>query len=58
MPKSPNPTDKRVGTRVRMRRLMLSVSQTALADALGITLQQVQKYEKCTNRISARPDVR
>ena len=51
--KSPNPIDKHVGTRVRMRRMMLDMSQTALGDALGITFQQVQKYEKGTNRISA-----
>jgi transcriptional regulator with XRE-family HTH domain len=51
--KSPNPTDKHVGNRVRMRRLMLDMSQTALGDALGITFQQIQKYEKGTNRISA-----
>ena len=53
MPKSPDPTDKHVGTRVRMRRLMLGVSQTKLADALRISFQQVQKYEKGVNRISA-----
>ena len=53
MAKSPNPTDKHVGSRVRMRRLMLDLSQTALADVLGITFQQVQKYEKGTNRVSA-----
>jgi len=51
--KTPDPTDKHVGTRVRMRRLMLGVSQTTLADALGLTFQQVQKYEKGVNRISA-----
>ena len=51
--KSPNPIDRHVGTRVRMRRMMLGMSQTALGDALGITFQQVQKYEKGTNRISA-----
>src|SRR6202043_3425843 len=51
--KSPNPTDKHVGRRVRMRRKMLSMSQTKLADALGLTFQQVQKYEKGTNRIGA-----
>jgi len=51
--KSPNPIDKHVGTRVRMRRMMLGMSQTALGEALGITFQQVQKYEKGTNRISA-----
>jgi transcriptional regulator with XRE-family HTH domain len=51
--KSPNPADKHVGRRVRMRRKMLSMSQTKLADALGLTFQQVQKYEKGTNRIGA-----
>ena len=49
----PEPTDKHVGTRLRMRRLMLEMSQTELATALGITFQQIQKYEKGTNRISA-----
>jgi len=44
--KSLNPIDKHVGSRVRMRRLMLGMSQTKLGDALGITFQQVQKYEK------------
>ncbi len=53
MKKSPDPTDCHVGTRVRMRRLMLDMSQTDLADAIGVTFQQVQKYEKGTNRISA-----
>jgi transcriptional regulator with XRE-family HTH domain len=51
--KFPNPTDKYVGSRVRMRRLMLQMSQERLADQLGLTFQQVQKYEKGTNRISA-----
>jgi transcriptional regulator with XRE-family HTH domain len=51
--KSPNPTDKHVGSRVRMRRKMISMSQTKLADAIGVTFQQIQKYEKGTNRISA-----
>jgi transcriptional regulator with XRE-family HTH domain len=51
--KSPNPTDKHVGARVRMRRLMLDMSQTNLGDALGLTFQQIQKYEKGTNRIGA-----
>src|ERR1700738_988025 len=51
--KSPNPIDKHVGSRVRMRRMMLSMSQEKLGDALGLTFQQVQKYEKGTNRISA-----
>ena len=51
--KVPNPVDKHVGNRVRMRRHMLGMSQGKLADKLGITFQQVQKYEKGTNRISA-----
>jgi transcriptional regulator with XRE-family HTH domain len=51
--KSPNPIDTHVGKRVRMRRKMLGMSQGKLADALGLTFQQVQKYEKGTNRISA-----
>ena len=51
--KAPNPIDRHVGSRVRMRRMMLSISQTKLGDALGLTFQQVQKYEKGTNRISA-----
>src|SRR5712671_2297821 len=54
MPKDgAHPIDKHVGSRVRMRRLMLGMSQSNLGDALGITFQQVQKYEKGTNRISA-----
>src|SRR5580693_9167906 len=48
-----NPIDKHVGSRVRMRRLMLDMSQTNLGDALGLTFQQVQKYEKGANRIGA-----
>src|SRR5450631_1419958 len=48
-----NPIDKYVGNRLRMRRLMLEMSQTDIADALGLTFQQVQKYEKGTNRIGA-----
>ena len=51
--KLPNPIDKHVGSRVRMRRMMLKMSQEKLADCLGLTFQQVQKYEKGTNRISA-----
>src|ERR1700730_13480092 len=51
--KSGNPIDRHVGTRVRMRRMMLGMSQTKLGDALGVTFQQVQKYEKGTNRIGA-----
>jgi transcriptional regulator with XRE-family HTH domain len=51
--KAANPIDKHVGSRVRMRRMMLSMSQEKLGDALGLTFQQVQKYEKGTNRIGA-----
>jgi transcriptional regulator with XRE-family HTH domain len=51
--KSPNPIDKHVGSRVRMRRMMLSMNQEKLGDALCLTFQQVQKYEKGTNRIGA-----
>ena len=51
--KLPNPTDRYVGARVRMRRLMLGMSQTALGNSLGVTFQQVQKYEKGSNRIGA-----
>jgi transcriptional regulator with XRE-family HTH domain len=48
----PKPADKYAGDRVRTRRLALGMSQTELGQALGITFQQVQKYEKGTNRIS------
>ena len=51
--KVPNPIDKHVGSRVRMRRMMLGMSQEKLGDALGLTFQQIQKYEKGTNRIGA-----
>ena len=51
--KAPNPIDQHVGSRVRMRRLMLAMSQEKLGFALGLTFQQVQKYEKGTNRIGA-----
>src|SRR5205807_2647202 len=51
--KAPNPTDKHVGSRVRMRRMMLGMSQEKLGDALSLTFQQVQKYEKGANRIGA-----
>lgn len=53
MKRMPNPIDKHVGARVRMRRIMLGLSQEKLAEALGVTFQQVQKYEKGTNRIGA-----
>ncbi len=48
-----NPVDLHVGGRVRMRRKFLGLSQTDLAVALGLTFQQVQKYERGSNRISA-----
>ena len=51
--KAPNPIDKHVGSRVRMRRMLLGMSQEKLGEALGLTFQQVQKYEKGTNRIGA-----
>ena len=51
--KAPNPVDQYVGSRVRMRRLMLGMSQEKLGDALGLTFQQIQKYEKGANRIGA-----
>jgi transcriptional regulator with XRE-family HTH domain len=51
--KVPNPIDRHVGSRVRMRRILLGMSQEKLGEALGLTFQQVQKYEKGTNRIGA-----
>ena len=48
-----DPVDKHVGSRVRMRRKMLGMSQMKLGDGLGLTFQQVQKYEKGMNRIGA-----
>ena len=51
--KLPNAIDQHVGDRVRMRRKMQGMSQENLGDALGLTFQQVQKYEKGTNRIGA-----
>ena len=53
MIKIPNPIDKHVGARVRMRRLMVGMSQGKLGEALDVTFQQVQKYEKGANRIGA-----
>jgi transcriptional regulator with XRE-family HTH domain len=51
--KAPDPTDKHVGNKVHMRRIKLGWSQQKLGDALCLTFQQVQKYEKGSNRISA-----
>jgi transcriptional regulator with XRE-family HTH domain len=53
MKKSPNDIDIHVGSRIRLRRVMLGLSQEKLGDGLGITFQQVQKYEKGTNRVGA-----
>ena len=53
MVKRATPVDKHVGIRLRMRRTLLGLSQTALADSLDLTFQQVQKYEKGSNRIGA-----
>lgn len=53
MTKSPNPIDRHVGSRVRMRRMLVGMSQEKLGTALGLTFQQVQKYEKGANRIGA-----
>lgn len=49
----PHPVDRHVGLRVRMRRKELGISQERLAESLGITFQQVQKYERGANRVSA-----
>ena len=51
--RSPNPIDIHVGLQVRLRRKALKISQEKLAEALGLTFQQVQKYERGANRISA-----
>ncbi|OQM74823.1 helix-turn-helix domain-containing protein [Manganibacter manganicus] len=51
--KKPNPTDVHVGSRIRLRRNMLGMSQEKLGESLGITFQQIQKYEKGTNRVGA-----
>jgi transcriptional regulator with XRE-family HTH domain len=53
MAKTPNPIDKHVGARLRMRRLMVGMSQGKLGEALDVTFQQIQKYEKGANRIGA-----
>jgi transcriptional regulator with XRE-family HTH domain len=49
----PNPIDVHVGSRVRLRRTLLGMSQERLADAVGLTFQQIQKYERGTNRIGS-----
>ncbi len=49
----PNPVDVHVGTRIRLQRLTMKLSQSVLGEKLGVTFQQVQKYERGTNRVSA-----
>ncbi len=49
----PNPIDVHVGSRVRLQRMLLGISQEKLGERLGLTFQQVQKYEKGVNRIGA-----
>jgi transcriptional regulator with XRE-family HTH domain len=51
--KKPNPVDAHVGSRVRLRRMLLGISQERLGESMGLTFQQVQKYEKGVNRIGA-----
>ncbi|MDK4742711.1 helix-turn-helix domain-containing protein [Rhizobium sp. CNPSo 3464] len=51
--KDPSPIDVEVGRRIRMRRRILGMSQTTLAEGLNVTFQQVQKYEKGKNRVGA-----
>lgn len=53
MKKTPDLIDRHVGSRVRMRRMLLKMSQEKLGEALGLTFQQIQKYEKGLNRIGA-----
>lgn len=52
-PRGPNPVDVHVGSRIRLRRQLLRMSQEKLGDELGVTFQQVQKYERGANRVGA-----
>jgi transcriptional regulator with XRE-family HTH domain len=52
-PKQPHAVDRHVGSRIRLRRMLLGVSQEQLGAKIGVTFQQVQKYEKGTNRVSS-----
>ena len=52
-PRGPNPIDIHVGSRIRLRRQLLKMSQEKLGDELGVTFQQVQKYERGANRVGA-----
>lgn len=51
--RSPNPVDRHVGLRIRLRRKELGISQERLAESIGLTFQQIQKYERAANRVSA-----
>jgi transcriptional regulator with XRE-family HTH domain len=51
--KAPQPADRLIGSRIRMRRRTLNISQTWLGNAIGVTFQQIQKYENGTNRVGA-----
>ncbi len=53
MSRSPNTTDVHIGARIRMRRVELKISQAELGDAVGVSFQQIQKYEKATNRVGS-----
>ena len=53
MPDKPNPVDVHVGSRIRLRRTLLGMSQEKLGKAIGLTFQQVQKYERGTNRVGS-----
>ena len=52
-PRGPNAVDRHVGSRIRLRRQLLNLSQEKLGEELGVTFQQVQKYERGTNRVGA-----
>ena len=52
-PRGPNPVDRHVGSRIRLRRQLLNLSQEKLGEELGVTFQQVQKYERGANRVGA-----
>ena len=52
-PRGPNSVDRHVGSRIRLRRQLLNLSQEKLGEDLGVTFQQVQKYERGTNRVGA-----
>ncbi|WP_417467975.1 helix-turn-helix domain-containing protein [Maricaulis sp.] len=52
-PRVPNPVDMHVGSRIRLRRQLMKMSQEKLGDELGVTFQQVQKYERGANRVGA-----